>query len=303
MKNSKKMNPPGTFIPTPQRLMAIIQLCLAFSFICWYSIQPFMGEYFSLKSRSLLYEYVMGTSDTLNANPDTQLKSERQKNRFKNLSSHTKEWIIDDYKKIQKYLSRSIQTKLQDGIKTLFFNIPPFELAWLFFSVVVSILILLKKEGSKAAAYLLPLIVFAYAIDNQLNAPIRAHSPDDFLFPSEETIINNYLSHPINHLSPLTQKKELQKGWENYLINHWLPINFNHISRDQRIEQSEFLFTIARLKTFQQQNFVDWLNRFNQKEKPIVLVCYILWNMLFAAIMNRSNMKRSRLQQLNLARE
>ena len=61
----RKTFPPGTFIPTSQRLMAIGQLCLVFSLMLWYMIQPFMGEYFALRSRMLLYEYVMGTSEIL----------------------------------------------------------------------------------------------------------------------------------------------------------------------------------------------------------------------------------------------
>ena len=67
-RRRKKTFPPGTFIPTPQRLMAIAQLCIAFSLLLWYAMQPFMGEYFDLRSRMLLYEYAMGTSPSSNRN-------------------------------------------------------------------------------------------------------------------------------------------------------------------------------------------------------------------------------------------
>ena len=57
---SRKTFPPGTFIPTSQRLMAIGQLCIAFSLMIWYLTQPFMGEYFALRSRMLYMNMYMG---------------------------------------------------------------------------------------------------------------------------------------------------------------------------------------------------------------------------------------------------
>ena len=81
----RKSFPPGTFIPTSQRLMAIGQLCIALSLMLWYMTQPFMGEYFALRSRMLLYEYVMGTSDISKTKNGQEEKFERRRERFKTI--------------------------------------------------------------------------------------------------------------------------------------------------------------------------------------------------------------------------
>ncbi|CAF24501.1 unnamed protein product [Candidatus Protochlamydia amoebophila UWE25] len=62
-----------------------------------------------------------------------------------------KQLIIKNYKKIQNYASKSVGiVKLQSEIKVLFLNIPSFELAWIFFSIIFSIFLLLKLvEGKK----------------------------------------------------------------------------------------------------------------------------------------------------------
>ena len=61
-KRTKKIYPPGTFIPTPARVCAIIQLCVAFTVLIWNMATPFAGELFNVKSKMILYHDVMGIS-------------------------------------------------------------------------------------------------------------------------------------------------------------------------------------------------------------------------------------------------
>src|SRR4051812_38869550 len=105
-----KIFPPGTFIPTPQRLMAIGQLCLAFSLMLWYLTQPFMGEYFALRSRMLLYEYVMGTSDWT----EQEAKLKRQVQRFKELPEGEQRVLKEAYHHLQVYTKRPTLQKIAD---------------------------------------------------------------------------------------------------------------------------------------------------------------------------------------------
>jgi hypothetical protein len=231
---------PKPMISIFQRLLLIGQLCFAFSLILWYISQPFMGEYFALRSRMLLYEYVLGTSKMLGAKQGWE---ERQTQRFKQLSENEQLLLKTDYHLLQIYAQRPFLQKLQDGIFTLVRNIPPFEQAWIFFSVIIAILILLKAEGAKQAAWLLPLIVLAYALDNQLTGKIAPLSPDFSLFPTEERMIQHYLDEPLA-LSLWDQKGQLEKGWKRYLLENWSPNQKG--SESERLEEAEFQLTRAR---------------------------------------------------------
>ena len=62
-KRSKKEIPPEAFIAKPARIMAILQLCAAFSLALWYLSQPYMGDHFSVMSSMKLYEYAMKHTD------------------------------------------------------------------------------------------------------------------------------------------------------------------------------------------------------------------------------------------------
>lgn len=280
----RKEFPPGTFIPPPQRLMAIGQLCIAFSLLLWYGVQPFMGEYFALRSRMLLYEYVMGTSELLKKNGQEE-KLERQANRFQLLPENQKNIVIQDYQLIQEYATRPPFQKMLDGLHLLILEIPPFEQAWIFFSITIAILILLKMEGAKSAAWLLPLIVVAYSIDNQVTGKISS-SPDLKLFPTEEIIIKRYLAEPLP-ASPLEQKQHLEKGWKNYLIDQW-SID-QEKDENQRFEKAEFHFTLARLNVLHAQPRSEWLNTFHEKLSLVSLLFFLAWNVLFAWIVSRPN--------------
>jgi hypothetical protein len=277
----KKNFPPGTFIPMPQRLMAIAQLCFAFSLLLWYMLQPFMGEYFALRSRMLLYEYAMGTSEILKSRSDQEGKQEIRAEFFKQLPENEQRILKEGYHRLQNYAKRSALRKFETGVRSFFIDIPPFELAWIFFSITISILILLKSEGAKQAAWLLPLIVAAYTADNQLNGNSYTKNPDYQLFPSEEVIFKNYVHEPVA-LMPQEQKEQLEKGWRRYLIKDW--------SKDQQenqFEAGEFNFTIARLKLLHGQPRSEWLNNFHEKLGISTLLAYLLWNTFFAWIVSK----------------
>lgn len=294
----RKEFPPGTFIPTPQRLMAIGQLCIALSLLFWYAIQPFMGEYFSLRSRMLLYEYVMGTSDLLKKD-DQREKLERQAKRFQFLPENQKNLILKDYQQIQEYAQRSTFQKIIDGLQVLFLKIPPFEQAWIFFSITIAILVLLKKEGAKSAIWLLPLIVIAYSFDNQMTGKTLT-SPDLKIFPTEKMIIENYLTEPFAD-SPFKQKEQLEKGWKYYLIDQW-SINQEQ-EQGQQLEEAEFQFTLARLNLLHAQPHSEWLNAFHEKLSLFTLLLFFIWNVLFAWLVNHqyisSQFFRRKIESMN----
>jgi hypothetical protein len=263
-------------------MMAIAQLCLAFSLMLWYMAQPFMGEYFALRSRMLLYEYVMGTSDILKAREGQEAKLERQSQRFQALPQMEQQLLKEDYQQLQAHAKRPAWRKIEDGLRVLIRDIPPFEQAWIFFSITIAILILLKKEGAKQAAWILPLIVLVYAVDNQRTGKSSFSSPDDSLFPTEELIVERYLKEPLA-ASPLVQKEQLERGWQLYLIDNWS----SGLKEGDPLEEAEFNFTLARLKLLHQQPRSEWLHSFHQRLQPLTLFIYFLWNGLFAWVVSR----------------
>jgi hypothetical protein len=292
----RKSFPPGTFIPTPQRMMAIGQLCIAFSLLLWYAVQPFMGEYFTLRSRMLLYEYVMGTSDFLKTRSGHEEKLERQAGRFKQLPEEEKAVLHKDYQQLQEYAKRPIFRKILDGFRTLMLDIPPFEQAWIFFSITIAILLLLKVEGAQLATWLLPLIILVYTIDNQLTGKVF-YSPDSYLFPTEKKIIRDYLKEPLS-ASPMEQREQLEVGWKRYLIDQWSTATSTSNEKNQRLEEAEFQFTLARLHLLHGQPRSEWLHTFHQKLGAFTLLFFLVWNILFAWAANRSNSIKNIMQEI-----
>lgn len=278
----RKNFPAGIFIPTPQRLLAITQLCLAFSTLAWFIMQPFMGEYFTVRSRMLPYEYVMGTSSLLKKQGPLDEKLQRNATRFQKLPNEEQHILLEDYRELNAYAARPVTQKMIDGVKVVLLAIPPFELAWLVFSIMTSILILLKYEGARTAAWLLPLIVIAYSADNQLTGH-RTIPPDATLFPSEERIFSDYLEEPLA-TSSLKEKDQLEKGWKNYLIREWSVDQKG--TDDEKVEEGEFYFTLERLHLMHGQPRSEWLNTFHEKLNPLILLIFLLWNLFFAYSMS-----------------
>ncbi|MBA3722709.1 MAG: hypothetical protein H0W88_09960 [Parachlamydiaceae bacterium] len=283
----KKEFPVGTFIPFPKRLLAILQLCIAFSIILSYASQPFMGEYFSLKSDMLLYEYVTGNS-TLLKSPEQKDKLARNANRFALLPEHQLGHINRNYQKLYDYSTRPFLSKITDGLRALVSYVPSFEQAWIIFSVLIAVFLLLKIEGAARAAWLLPIIVLAYGIDNRLNGNDNKITPDVAMIPTEDVIVKDFLKEPLN--SGLEeQHTQLKKGWEKYLATTWNSENkLENKSWDQLVEEGEFNFNLARLEKRPLNIPTNWIQLFNEKKSYFILIIFFLWNLYFAWMVNRS---------------
>lgn len=278
----------ATFLPKPQRLMSIAQLCMAFSLLLWHATQPFMGEYFALRSRMLLYEYVMGSSSALKSKPNGQARLERQGLRFEQLPDKNK--LISDYQQLKNYANRPLLEKIEGGIRRVISQVPPFEQAWIFFSIVISILILLKWEGAKQAVWLLPFIVIAYAADNIETGKPAKQQPDAVLFPSEKAIVQNYIAEPLGPTTQI-QQEQLESGWKRYLIKNWSSTLTG--DEDQKLENAEYNFTLARLRLLRAQPRYEWLQSPHERVSATSLMFFLLWNGCFAWIVSRPSQVKS----------
>lgn len=279
-KRQKKVIPPESFIPKPARICAIIQLCLAFSLLLWNASEPFVGEIFTWKSRLLFYQDVMGIPSDGNASSEKEARLSRNAERFHKLPSIKQEKLIQDKEQIQKQLQRSFWDKIKSLAALYAYTISPYELAWIFFSVVISIMLLKKVEGAAQVVWLLPLLTALYAADTRWFAhPVPAS--DSSLFPSEAELIEHYVKAPLSS-DIFEQQKQLTLGWKRYLIAEWThetpaedPALF-----ELQAEEGEFLFTLARLE-LRKPTLADAPAARHPPSFPL-LILYFFWNVYFA---------------------
>lgn len=254
-----KQFPPGTFIPTPARVMAILQLCLAFTCVLWYLGYPFMGEHFEKKSKMIVYERVM--NDELN---------------FPMLKLQDQNTIARDYAKLTS--QDSFIKRMKEGIAIFLLRIPKLELAWIVLAMVIPLLLLKKVEGATAAMWLLPIAALTYSIDNLGNRELS----QERLYPSEKLIISNYVKEPFSS-EILKQREQLLQGWKVYLVKEWAkeePLA-NEDRFNTQVAKGEFAFYAHQL--LKPEKSID---SFNTKHSPLVLLIYVLWNVLFCAIVS-----------------
>jgi len=266
----KKEFPAGTFIPTPQRTLAIIQLCLIFTLASLLGGYPFMGELFAIKSKSALYTYVMGSPE------------------YASLPQQKQSEIKAAYDTLQEQTSRPFLSKMGDSIRILFFDISPFALAWMVFALAISLMILLKVEGARRAAWLLPVIAAAYGIDNMMNGTALPERADSVLFPSESVIVDNYLREPLDG-DIFKQRDQLMRGWNLYLVKEWAKETPSADTQEmtKQVEKGTFAFTLARAEKIRDNEETTPYSGMRQKEALLLLLLYVGWNLYFAWMMNR----------------
>lgn len=263
------------------RIVTIIHLCIVFTAIASIASYPFLGKLFSYKKQAFLYHYVMG--DTTLASKDSmeyQRKLERNQKRFSLLPEEKQLAILAQYKKLVNESEQPFLNKLRLSLEILIFKIPLYERAWLIFSIIICILILLKNENVSKAVWILPLLTLLYLINNQMHGEPQEPPPDLHLFPSEKMIVEDYLQSPLSgHI--FEQKEQLTRGWNRYLVENWAkeipdqdPFQF-----ERQVEEGEYAFSIARLNLYEKAKLSD---SFHEKSALSVLLLYLLWNLFLA---------------------
>lgn len=279
------------------RIMAILQLCIIFTVIMSSGGYPFMGELFSYKSKALLYHVVMGDTTLISSIEGTNAalyknKLERNKHRFSLLPEEQQEKLLSQYKILSIHSEKPFWNKIKRSFQILIFELPAFERAWLLFSLIISILLLLHVENASKAAWLLPFIVVCYIWNNQLYGDAPYNAPDTALFPTEELIVREYMQEPLSD-NIMEQQPQLLMGWKRYLVQKWT--DEQHPSEDsiifeQQVEKGEFAFNVARLESLSTDSIEQ--NPFHQKISLGLAALFFFWNVLFA-IKVRDCMKTS----------
>jgi len=265
----KRYFPPETFISKPLRVLAIVHLCVVFSYLLWVGGYPFMGELFSVKSRKLVYERVM--------------KDER----YEGISEIEKVGIERGYMELQGSMGTSFWTKLSMSLRIICWELPLFVKLWVVLSVVIPIFILMRIEGAVQAVWLLPVLAGLYAGDNHWYGGDPVVTEEMRLFPSEEKLVNKYLDGQLsNHI--FEQEKQLKGAWNRYLVEEWAneepssdPIYYSRQRAD-----GDFAFQVARIGAMRRDGLPELGVLFRRKEPLVLYIVYFVWNLLFAVFVN-----------------
>jgi len=270
-KRKKKFFPEGTFIPTFPRILSIIQLCLAFTAFLFAAGSPFLTHHFDIKSKILLYDYVLG-----NTLPTTRAY-------FNELDHNQKERVMAGYAELNKAASSSFFKKLEESLNLILIKMPAFERAWILFAIVIPFLLLKKVEGAKQAVWILPLIALAYLANNQYQEMPKL-SEEAMLYPEEEWLSEKYLNKNISTFPVLEQQSQLLKAWHHYLIEYYTkeqPSDEPAIFLEQ-ISKGEFRFHLARIEKL---DLLEEKEGFALKKQPFFLMLvYCIWNIFFALV-------------------
>jgi len=267
------------------KAITIVQLCLGFGALLWILCYPFMGALYFYKSQMLLHEHVMGKDGvlgTLSKEKQAAMGPKLANNalRFQALFEEEKKPILARYYKLQKLIAEPISTKLKN-----LSQLPPLELTWIILAITLPILLLLKKEGAKKAAWLLPIVTAFYALDNSANG--LTFPSDQTLFPEERALLKEPLA------SSLTgQRVQLEKAWQTYLIEKWAEEkpSSNPLTFQGQAEKGEFAFNLARLKI---KKPLSYSAHFREKQQSGVLALFLAWNLFFACSMQLRDRKKS----------
>lgn len=265
-----------------QKMLVITQLCLAFSLALWVLFDPFMGEHFRIRGDLLLIENIQGNESLISrVDPSYKERLLSHQSLFNSLEETGKNQILLDQQQLLSYIEAPFLDKLARGFYHLLVKTPFFEIAWIFFSIVISILCLKEKEGAKAALFLLPLTVVLYGIDLK-DRPLDKISR---LYPTEQEISELYLKQPLS--SDLQkQKAELLHGFDLFLITKYaqeVPES-DYLAFNKQKDKGEFFFNLAQLKERQQLNYSHGAT----SEHSALLLLYMIWNLGLAAYLNKT---------------
>lgn len=275
----KKSYPEGTFIPTPARVCAIIQLCLSFSALLWFLSTPFLEQLFDQKSNKLLFEKIT------------------QNKQFEQLPITTKAALQQGYEKMNAESHRSFIDKIVDSFN--FSKLPIYEFSWMLLAIVIPILVLKKVDGAKEAAWLLPLITLGYII-HVWSHPIQKAPSEALLFPKEDFLVSYYMETPLSDRID-EQQQQLLSAWQRYLVETWA---HEEPSKElstfsKQVEKGEFSFNVARM-----ERRIEDRSGPNETRtpSPLTLLFYLIWNTLFASVIAFYRVKRRCCKNLHVQR-
>lgn len=252
-------------MPKKSRILVILQLCLVFVISGWYFSYPFMGQLFKVRSIQFLAANIEGNMESITWVTDLEkAKLKRQQERFYRLLPSDQTSVHTAFNWSEKELKHPFSEKILSALYHLFIDLSPYLQAWLFFSFLVSLLILFQIRGGEEATWLLALLALLLFLYNP------PPSPQTTLYPTEEELYNDYL-----HESPATTFSE---QWEQ--LNHGFSLYLASLTPEGSREAGEQIFHLMQLK------YLETLPAYGTTPSshisPFLLFLFLLWNVYFA---------------------
>lgn len=270
------------------RILAILQLCLAFTAVACYTLEPFFGSLYARTVQMGLFENVIGLTKPTSTEIEQSLLKRNHK-RFLELPEAKQAAIQQHFQELEAHTQPHFFNQLKQSFHNLFFNAPIYDRAWMFLAIAISIFVLLGTYGAKETAWLLPLLIVFQGISISTHGGKVALSEDERLFPSEELIVRDYLKEPLNsHI--LEQREQLLRGWNVYLVKEWAHEEpaLEEKTFHQQVENGSFAFHLARLELAMHKPVEDLEDMpVHNPPSSAMLLAYLVWNLFFAFGVNK----------------
>lgn len=278
-------------LPRSTRVVIIVQLSLVFWTLISASVQPFMADYWAQKTTDNLYRLVMGDQELLKhvqGNlPEWRDRLGRNRARFQALPPAQRVDLEADFAKRQGRKGKTFSDASRIVGQSLGWGISPYVQAWMLFSFITCLFLLLRIEGAQQATWLLLLLTLFYAFHNQQHGSEGQKAPDLHLIPSEEAIVDQALQG-----SASEQRQQLQQAWEAHLIRHWAgeePKEEDTAAYALQVEKGEFAFLLARLQSWRNYKSPGLKTLLRERHSLFALLIMLLWHSFFAYFVNRKH--------------
>ncbi len=240
------------------RALLIGQLCLAFMMLVWYAFFPFMGELYHYRSRLFLAQTVTGDVSLVSYVPEkekdaTKRRLLRYQTLYQALPAYRQEAVLKDIRHYETKLSTPWQAKVKSSLAIFLHHLPPFQVAWIMFSLVICLTILYRVEGAAPMAWILPFLSLCTVLENQSTTPPLSHIEERF-FPDEK--IDD--------------------------VEHFLLKNFGQ--EGGHLDEAAFAFNLERLEALRKDSGYESAYLFRSRKPLPLLLLFFSWNLIFAYI-------------------
>lgn len=264
------------------RLCAIFQLCLTCAWMLLLFFAPFMGEYWTTRASLLLFETVTGVGEGRFIPHDKLL---RHQERFLKLPPTVQTSVLEGYRQLELEAKTPAGVRLKRAINLLTHQEAPFLQAWFIAGMVLPVLLLLRKEGSVAALWLLPLISACYVLSHFFYSAAVPPSVDAQLFPTEEAL-KAYEDPALLHLSEYAR---MQDAWNRYLLTHFAPKAPLATTLSTPLEEAEYQFTLSRVMAKIKAPAKAAAQPIFPQRSSLFLGLFFFWHLCFALIVERAH--------------
>jgi hypothetical protein len=224
--------PPLTFT---QKLIQILYLSVACSLLMWILGSPFVNETLSLRTNENLYMNITGNPTLIeSALTDKDVERISEAATFWNaIPLLDREELTNHYYRIKEN-TLSFPQKLKNCFQ-LFLSFPLTWQCWLIWSLIIPVLMLLRKPGMKLPLILLGLLGIATLFQPAQHTERNHYPKESDLYP--------FLDKPLSS-SILEQKSQLEMAFDKYLADS---VN------SKSVEEGRYQFLIRQFKN-QEEN-------------------------------------------------